>query len=47
MEAMKIPQIDAVQEPDNISIYNPSPKHHVTNPGVIFKRYVFASGAFC
>lgn len=47
MESMQIPQIDAVQEPDNISNYDPSPKHQVTDPGVIFKRYVFASGAIC
>lgn len=44
-EATQIPQIDAVQEPDNVPNHNPSPKHQITDPGVIFKRYVVASGA--
>lgn len=43
---MQIPQIDAVQEPDSISIYDPSSKHQITDPEVIFTRRVFASGAF-
>lgn len=43
---MQIPQIDAVQEPDSISIYDPSSKHQITDPEVIFTRHVFASGAF-
>lgn len=38
MEATQIPKIDAVQEPDNVYIYDHSPKHQITDPGVISKR---------
>lgn len=37
MEATQIPQIGAVQEPDNVSNYDPSPKQPITAPWLFFK----------
>lgn len=47
MEATQILKIDAVQEPDNIYIYDHSPECQITDPKVIFERHIFPSGAIC